>query len=300
MPSLIKRVPTQGRLFKTYNYFLTNRLVVKSEIHNCDWLVFALTSYTGNLNTSHATCLSSESVNSDVSVDVNVRYANRNKILFSQYIAGRIVNSVANLITLYFSFKYSSTEHPVVWLNKKRLELNEIVTSIGDKFTLVQTTSVTLELRSLLYDVVIRIRFTESGLQYIIVAPKEVCGNSVALGGSCDGLRNNDHNGTSGTPLGKLFRVLPTQSLFSAAIGYKDFSNVLTGAEYALRFTGVGITTDIIGEVFTESYVTVELLYLSFDGSGTLFTYSKENIFSIVLVNGEFCLRMNDMVNHTG
>lgn len=184
----------------------------------------------------------------------------------------------------------------MVWLNKKRFELNEIFTSIGDKFTLVQTTSVTLELRSVMYKVVIRIRFTESGLQYIIVAPKKICGRSLALGGSCDNLRANDHNGT----LEKLFRVLPTDSLFSAAIDYKDFSSDVTGAEYALKFTGVGITTNLISEVFSENYVTVELLYLSFDGSGTLFTYSKEIIFSVVLFNGEFCLRMNDMVNHTG
>lgn len=185
-------------------------------------------------------------------------------------------------------------------LNKERLELNQIVTSIGNKFTLVQTTSVTTELTSLLYEVVVKIRFTESGLQYIIVAPKEVCGNSVALGGSCDGISDNDHNSTSGTPLQDLFRILGTQSLFSAAIGFKNFSSVITGAEYALKFSGVGITTDIIDEVFTEDYVTVEMLYLSFDTSGTLFTYTKEMIFSIVLFDGEFCLRMNDMVNHTG
>ena len=182
------------------------------------------------------------------------------------------------------------------WLNKKKFELNEIVTSVGDKFTLVQTTSVTLELRSAMYRVVIRIRLTESGLQYIVVAPKKICGHSLALGGSCDNIRANDHNGT----LEKLFRVLPTDSLFSTAIGYKDFPSVVTGAEYALKFTGVGITTNLIDEVFSENYVTLELLYLSFDGSGTLFTYSKEMIFSVVLFNGEFCLRMNDMVKHTG
>ena len=154
----------------------------------------------------------------------------------------------------------------------------------------------TLELRSAMYQVVIRIRFTESGLQYIIVAPQKVCGRSVALGGSCDNLRANDHNGT----LENLFRVLPTNTLFSAAIGYKDFSSAVTGAEYALKFTGEGITTNLINEVFSESHVTLQLLYLSSDGSGTLFTYSKEMIFAVVLFNGEFCLRINDMVNHTG
>jgi hypothetical protein len=157
-----------------------------------------------------------------------------------------------------------------------------------------------MELRSLHYKVVIRIRFTDSGLQYIIVAPKDICGKSVALGGSCDMVPNNDHNGISGTSLEKRFRVLSAQSLFAAADGYKDFSNVLTGAEYALKFNGVGITTDITGEVFSKRYVTVEWLYFSFDRSGTLFTYSKEIIFSVVLLNGEFCLRINDKVDHTG
>ena len=165
---------------------------------------------------------------------------------------------------------------------------------------MVQSTSVTLELRSLIYKVVIRIRFTESGLQYIIVAPKDICGKSVALGGSCDGVPNNDHNGISGPTLEKLFQVLSAQTLFTVASSYKDFSPVMTGAEYALKFNGVGITTDIIGDVFTERFVTVELLYFSFNRSGTLFTYSKEIIFSVVLLNGEFCLRMNDKVNHTG
>ena len=158
----------------------------------------------------------------------------------------------------------------------------------------------TVELRSSFYKVLVKIRFTESGIQYIIVAPEMVCGNSMALGGSCDGLLFNDHNGTSGTSLENLFRIVPAQSLFLAAIGYKNFTSVYTGAEYALKFSGVGITTDFIGEVFTQGYVTVEFLYLSFDGSGTLFTYSKEMVFSIVLSSGEFCLRMNDMVNHTG
>lgn len=158
----------------------------------------------------------------------------------------------------------------------------------------------TLELRSLVYKVIIKIRLAESGLQYIIIAPKEICGKSLALGGSCDDLRANDYNDTSRTQLENLFRILPSSSLFSAAVGYKDFSSALTGAEFALRFNGVGVTTDVIGEVFTDSYVTLELLYLSNDGSGTLFTYSKEIIFSIVLFNREFCLRINDMVNHTG
>lgn len=158
----------------------------------------------------------------------------------------------------------------------------------------------TLELRSLLYKITIRIRFTESGLQYIIVAPEKICGTSIALGGSCDGLRGNDHNGTSGSSLDELFRVHSRQSLFSVAFGYKDYSNIITGAEYALKFSGVGIITDIIGEVFTGTDVTVELLYLCFDGNGTLFTYSKEISFSVVLFNGEFGLRINNLVYHTG
>lgn len=192
-------------------------------------------------------------------------------------------------------------DHPIFWLNKKRTQLNGITTSIGEsRFTLVQTSSVTLELRSQIKNIMVKIRIAESGLQYIIIAPKEICNASIALGGSCDSIPRNDRNDSSSPQFEKLFRVLPDQSLFSAAIGFKNFLTIVTGSEFALQFDGVGITTNLIGDLFTRNYVTIQMLYFSFHDNGTLFTYSEGAIFSISLINGEFCLITNDVIDCTG
>ena len=192
------------------------------------------------------------------------------------------------------------TRQPVVWLDQTKLDINQKVVAVGSNYLLEQTSSTTSVLRSRDNRVIIKIRLIGKRLQFVAQVPRQVCLNSVALGGSCDGIRENDHNETAGMSLEELFGVLPGASLFSAVIGYKDFSTVITGSEYALKFDGIGVITDIIPDVFVGDYVTVELMYQTFEGNGTLFTYSKEMSFSVVLIEREFCLRTNGIISHTG
>ena len=192
------------------------------------------------------------------------------------------------------------SHQPVVWLNSKRLEINQMTISIGTNYILEQTSLVTSVLRSGNNQTVVKMRFIGKRLQFIAQVPKHICRNSFALGGNCDGIPGNDYNGSRGASLEKVFGVSPEASLFSAANGYKDFSAVITGSEYALKFDGIGVITDILPAVFSSEYVTVELVYQTFDRNGTLFTYSKEVAFSIVLLNGEFCLKTNEMISRTG
>ena len=187
---------------------------------------------------------------------------------------------------------------PLVWLNANRLELNQKIIAIGTKYSMEQTTSATLVLRSADDQVIIKIRLVNHRLQFVAQVPKKICLGSVALGGKCDGIFENYHNRT--TPLEELYRILPEDSLFSAVVGYKDFSVGITGSEYALKFNGTGVITDIIPAVFTGDFVTIELVYKAIHGNGTVFTYSKETVFSIVLINGEFCLRTDGTISHTG
>ena len=187
---------------------------------------------------------------------------------------------------------------PLVWLNANRLELNQKIIAIGTKYSMEQTTSATLVLRSADDQVIIKIRLVNHRLQFVAQVPKKICLGSVALGGKCDGIFENYHNRT--TPLEELYRILQEDSLFSAVVGYKDFSVGITGSEYALKFNGTGVITDIIPAVFTGDFVTIELVYKAIHGNGTVFTYSKETVFSIVLINGEFCLRTDGTISHTG
>ena len=208
--------------------------------------------------------------------------------------------SLESSLKLVILASIPESHQPVIWLDKDRLKIHQKVIPIGSKYILEETSRTTSELRSRDYQVIIKMRFIGKRLQFIAQVPEVICRNSVALGGSCDGIHGNDNNGSSKISREKLFQVLPGASLFSAVNSYKDFSTNVSGSEYALMFDRIGVITDIIPEVFIGDYVTVELVYNSFDGNGTLLTYSKEMAFSIVLIKGEFCVRTNAIINHTG
>ena len=194
----------------------------------------------------------------------------------------RCINTVAFSFatgaSMAFHAPYDESNRPVVWVNGSLAEFASTKLNISSDVVLEQTSSTTFVLISSGGDLKFQLRVVGRGLVIAGYINKSLCNETTALCGNCDGNRENDLNVTSGSSLQETWRVSAEDSLFVYNYGEYKEERVVTGAEYALKFKRVGVSTDLIPEVFHSPVITIELLFKLLTKSnpgGVLFTYSK-------------------------
>lgn len=177
-----------------------------------------------------------------------------------------------------FHAPYEETERPVVWVNGSIAQFASTKIQIANKVSLEQTSSTTYVLSSVSENFKFQLRVVGVGLVIASHVNQSLCDGTPALCGNCDGNGENDFNVTGGASLEETWRVFADDSLFIYNYGNYEEEKEATGAEYALKFKRVGVSTDLMPDVLTSPVVTTELLFKMLPRSnpgGVLFTYSK-------------------------
>lgn len=218
----------------------------------------------------------------------------------------RCINAIAfSFISgwkLTFHAPYEETDRPVVWVNGSIAEFSSTKIYISSEVTLEQTTSTTYVLSSLSKDLKFQLRVVGRGLVIAGQANQSLCDGTNALCGNCDGNRENDFNVTVGGSLEETWRVSIADSLFVYNYGIYKEERVVTGAEYALQFKRVGVSTDLMPDVLNAPVITTEMLFKVISRSnpgGVLFTYSK-NITLTVFIEVTLKVRIGLEIWDTG
>lgn len=171
---------------------------------------------------------------------------------------------------------YVKNGEAVFWLNDKVVKFVSKRINLASHTYLEYSSSTVFTISSESTSLHVKIRVIGTRISITGGVGGSLCKSLQAACGNCDGNQQNDFITTSGKTLEQMWRVQSGDSFFIYNYGEYDETQTPTGAEYALRFKGVGIETDLLPGVFTSTYVSVELLFKTDSrNSGTLYTYSQ-------------------------
>ncbi|KAK3755990.1 hypothetical protein QZH41_003343 [Actinostola sp. cb2023] len=204
----------------------------------------------------------------------------------------RCINAVA------FSFRndwkmilhaaYTKTGEATIWLNDRIVKFTQKRIAFTQDTYLEYSSSTTYTLLSKLSKMDIKIRVIGTRISITGRVGDSLCQSAKAACGNCDGDLQNDLTLIPGETLEQNWKVEPDVSLFSSIYKYGSYEEAAqpTGAEYGLRFKGVGIETDILPDIFRGSHVTVELLFKTDSkNAGVLYCYSYFTALAVYMEN---------------
>ena len=214
----------------------------------------------------------------------------------------RCINALAFIFQsswrLVFHAPYIEAERPVIWVNGTIASFVSTKYQIGREVFLEQRSSTAYAIIDTTFGIDIRIRVIGRRLTFEGILPQSLCNGTSALCGNCDGNLANDLNVTTSVSLEKMWKLTPEESLFEYSHGQYSEKSAPTGGEYGLHFKGVGVSTDLLPDIFIETFVTVELLFKTSTGAesgGVLFTYSKGTAFTLY-VQGTLKIRVGAVI----
>lgn len=204
----------------------------------------------------------------------------------------RCINAVAfsfrNDWRMVFHAPYTKEGEATVWLNDKTVKFNKKQVAFTSDTFLEYSSSTTYTLKSKLRKIYIKIRVIGTSISISGRVSDALCRSTSAACGNCDGDISNDLLLQPGETLQKKWHVEPGVSLFTSIYSYGAYEESAspTGAEYGLKFQGVGIETDLLPDIFRGSHVTVELVFKSdTTTAGVLYCYSHSTALTVFIEN---------------
>lgn len=204
----------------------------------------------------------------------------------------RCINAVAfsfrNEWKLIIHAPYTKKGEVTVWLKDKKVQFTKKRITVSQDTYLEYSSSTTYTLLSKLREITIKLRIIGTRISITSHVGTTLCPGLTASCGNCDGNLENDLNLKPGESLEGVWKVLSSDSLFTTMYNHGSYEERLlpTGAEYGLKFKGVGIETDILPNIFSGSYVTVELVFKTDDRTaGSLYCYSHSSALTVFIQN---------------
>ena len=217
----------------------------------------------------------------------------------------RCLNSIAlhfpGSAKLEFHAPYKDGDLPVIWQNGKLVIISSISMQAVSGITIDQTSTSTYTIKNAVLGINILVRVMGRELFFATNMTRHLCNTSHSACGSCDGKTENDLETGGQASLEEKWRVQEEQSLFQHKFDIYEEKPIPTGAEYALVFRGVGVSSDLLPDIFAGSHISIEMLFKLKAGqtSGTLFSYSKYTAF-IMFVELTIKIRVRSNIWDTG
>lgn len=176
----------------------------------------------------------------------------------------------------------TSYGHPTVYVNNRRASFESTKFQLKGGAYLEFSSSSTFRLVGKTAGLKIKIRVFDRRLSFNQQASPTICKSQSSLCGNCDGNSGNDMNSVSRAQ--NNWKVEEHESFFHHKFDDYEDQNNPTGAEFGLKFKGVGLSTSILPHVFTSNFVTVHLWFkTAMLQGGALFTYSKSISFTLIV-----------------
>lgn len=175
----------------------------------------------------------------------------------------------------------TSNNQPIVIVNDKQATFKTRRLSLNGGAYFEYTSSTTFSLVSLKAGINIHIRAFVRRLSFNQRASKSLCKSTSSLCGNCDGNVDNDMKSISKFQLAS--SVHARDSLFTYNKDNYEEQRIPTGAEFGLKFRGVGLSSGLLHDVFTANYITMQLWFKPVTSrAGVIFTYSKYNSLTLI------------------